>query len=164
VLPSVPILSGCADIEGDVDVTNINSGDSASGLSFKYLVEVFKPVLFFVSPAALDVTISNIATITGQNLGGVTNVTFGGRPAAITSVTSGSITVIVPDNGAAPPACPAGVAVGTPTDTGTVDVTVTNATTGCTASLAQAFTYRRNCVAGGATTPTPVVATLTPTP
>lgn len=164
VLPGAPLLGGCTDIAGDVDVVNINSGDNASGLSFKYLVEAFKPVLFFVSPSALDVTISATAVITGRNLGGVTNVTIGGRPAAITSVTSGSITVIVPDNGAAPPACPSGVAVGTPTPTGTVDIVVTNVTTGCSASLAQALTYRRNCVAGGATTPTPVVATLTPTP
>ena len=38
VLPGLPLVDSCANIGGAVSVTNINSGESASGLSFLYVV------------------------------------------------------------------------------------------------------------------------------
>jgi hypothetical protein len=130
VLPGTPFLSGCADVSGPVIVTNIDSGDSVTGLSFTYQVAITKPIITGITPAIGAP--GDTVTIKGSNLGSITNVTFGGRPATIVSVSNGSVVVTVPDNGAVAPACPAGTLAGTPLNVGTpVDVTVTSSRTTC---------------------------------
>ncbi len=164
VLPGAPFVSGCADISGPTIVTNIDSGATATGPTFIYLVVQTKPIITSVSPSSGGP--GTTLTIIGSNLGNVTSVTVGGHSASIVSVSSNEVIVTVPDNGAAPPACPAGTPGGTPVAVGTpVDVTVT-AATGCTATATGVFQYRLPCVAATPTSspsPSPT-ATTTPTP
>ena len=54
VLPGLPLLTACADVAGPVSVTNINSGDTASALSFTYLVALTRPTITAVSPRTAD--------------------------------------------------------------------------------------------------------------
>ncbi len=144
VLPGSPIITSCADISGPVVVTNIDSGETQSGLSFTYLIAITKPTIASVSPTAGSP--GGTMTITGTNLGNITNVTIGGRPAPIISVSPTSVLVTVPDNGATAPACPAGTPTGTPVNVGSpVDVTVTSSLTGCSATAPAVFQYRLPC-------------------
>lgn len=166
VIPGTPFLSACTDVSGAVVVTNIDSGDTQSGLSFIYLVAQTKPSVTSVSPSAGAPGIR--VTITGTNLGSVTSVSFGGRAVPIDSGcphTDTSFCVIVPDNGAAPPVCPAGVADRTPVNVGSpVDIIVTSSLTTCTSTLAGAFQYQIPCLFP---TPSPfptLVPTNTPPP
>jgi uncharacterized repeat protein (TIGR01451 family) len=168
VLPTTPFLTGCADVSGAVVVTNIDSGDTVTGLSFTYQVAITKPIITSVTPAVGGP--GTTVTISGTNLGNITNVTFGSRPASIVSVSNGSVVVTVPDNGATAPACPAGTPTGTPLNVGTpVDVTVTSALTTCTTTAAGSFQYQLPCKPGAdlsiakTASPSPVVtgSTLT---
>jgi hypothetical protein len=154
VVPGTPQISGCADVTGEVAVTNINSGDSTSGLGFRYNVTGSTPVINSASPSSGDVTLPGgvTLTITGSNLTLVTRVTIGGRSTSFTVVNDSTITAPVPDNFAAAPPCPAGVTPGTPTKISDADVTVTNSF-GCSATLSQAFTYMQGCTVPP--TPTP---------
>jgi hypothetical protein len=157
VIPSQPALSGCTDLVGDVSVTNINSGDTATGLSFRYNVQSSTPVITGVTPSSGDVTtLGGVhVTITGANFSLVTKVTFDGRVAPnLHIVDDGTITVDVPDNFAQPPACPAGTPAGTPTLVKEADVVVTNAF-GCSATLTQGFAYIRGCTVPPTPSPTP---------
>ena len=147
VLPGVPFLTGCADVSGTVSVTNIESGDTATGLSFTYQVAITKAIITSINPSvgAPGATV----TISGTNLGNITNVSFGSRPAAIVSVSNGAVVVTVPDNGAVAPACPAGTPAGTPLNVGApVDVTVTSALTTCTTTAPGSFQYQLPCKPG----------------
>jgi uncharacterized repeat protein (TIGR01451 family) len=162
VLPGTPFLSGCTDVTGAVVVTNIDSGDTASNLSFTYQVANTKAIITGVSPSvgAPGTTV----TISGSNLGNITSVTFGTRPAPIVSVSNGAIVVTVPDNGATAPACPAGTPAGTPLNVGNpVDVIVTSALTTCTTTSTAAFQYQLPCKPGAdlsiakTASPSPVV-------
>ena len=147
VLPGTPFATACADITGAVVVTNIDSGDSKSGPNFIYQVAQTKPEIASVTPAVGQP--GTTVTITGTNLGNITSVTFGGRPAAITSVSAGSVVVTVPDNGAPAPACPVGTPTGTPTNVGVAaDVVVTSALTGCSGTAASSFQYQLPCKPG----------------
>jgi hypothetical protein len=153
VVPGTPQISGCADVTGEVSVTNINSGDGNTGLNFRYNVTGSTPIINSVSPSSGDVTTGTVTlTITGANLTLVTRVTIGGRSTTFTVVNDSTITAPVPDNFAAAPPCPSGVAPGTPTKISDADVTVTN-TFGCSATLSQAFTYMQGCTVP----PTPTV-------
>lgn len=153
VLPTTLLVSDCNDVSGDVVVTNINSGDTATGLSFLYLVKSFAPTLSFSSPNSGDVTLGQVSvTIFGSNLLRVTKVTFGARAASFTIDNSGQITAIVPDNFATAPTCAAGVAAGTETKVEEVDIEVTS-DTGCKATLTKAFVYLLQCTVPP--TPTP---------
>ena len=161
VLPGSPFVSGCADITGNVVVTNINSGDTASGLSFRYLVVQTKPIISSVTPSAGGP--GAIVTISGANLGNITSVTFGSRAAAIISVSSDSVLVTVPDNGDSAKLCPAGTPAGTLLNGALVDVTVTSALTGCSTTATGAFQYQLPCTVTPTTTPS-ITATPTNTP
>jgi uncharacterized repeat protein (TIGR01451 family) len=162
VLPGTPFLSACTDVTGPIVMNNINSGDSATGPTFTYQVAITKPVITAVSPAVGPP--GSTVTISGSNLGDITNVTFGTRPAPIVSVSNGSIVVTVPDNGATAPACPAGTPAGTPLNVGNpVDVTVTSSLTTCTTTAAASFQYQLPCKPGAdlsiakTASPSPVV-------
>jgi uncharacterized repeat protein (TIGR01451 family) len=165
VLPSQPFLTGCGDVTGDVSVTNINSGDTASGLTFIYLVAQTKPVIVSVSPP--KGVIGTVVTITGFNLPisiADAAVKFGTRLANVTSASPTSLTVEAPDNGiVTPPLCPAGSPVGTPVTVQTVDVSVTNRLSTCTDTATNAFQYQLPCANPTPTTPV-VTPTTTPTP
>ncbi len=159
VVPGTPFISACADLSGPVIVTNIDSGATASGPNFIYEVAQTKAIITSVSPSAGPP--GTIVTITGFNLGNITNVAFGGQSASIISVSPTSVVVTVPDTGAGPPACPANTPAGTLIGTG-LDVTVTSALTTCTTTAAKAFLYQLPCVAPPPTpAPTPIP---TPTP
>jgi uncharacterized repeat protein (TIGR01451 family) len=162
VLPSRPVTPGCADIPGAVTVTNINTGDTASGLSFTYLAGVAKPVILLISPT--QGVVGTVVTVTGSNLPltiADADVRFGSRQATVTAASATSLTVVAPDNAAAAPVCPTGTAVGTLVNVeGPVLVLVTNRLTGCFAS--SPFQYQAACVPP---TPTPTgTLTATPTP
>ncbi len=162
VLPGAPFLTSCSDVSGPITMNNIASGDSATGPNFTYQVAITKPVITSVSPAVGPPGAT--VTISGSNLGNITTVTFGTRPAPIVSVSNGAVVVTVPDNGATAPACPAGTATGTPLNVGTaVDVTVTSALTTCSTTSAGAFQYQLPCKPGAdlsiakTASPSPVV-------
>jgi hypothetical protein len=144
VLPGGAIASGCSDVSGAMSVTNIDTGDSASGQSFTYLVKAFAPVITSVSPGSGT---GGSITITGQNFIGIQSVTVGGKAASFTVTGSASITASV--SGFTPPVCTGGsivlVTIG--------DVTVTNSA-GCSVTASGAF--QLPCIL-----PTP---TRTPTP
>ena len=147
VLPGTPFFTGCSDVSGPVVVTNIDSGDTVTGLSFTYQVAITKPTITAITPSfgAPGTTV----TISGTNLGNITNVSFGSRPAAIVSVSNGAIVVTVPDNGATAPPCPAGTPAGTPLNVGTpVDVTVSSSLTTCTTTATGLFQYQLPCKPG----------------
>ena len=163
VLPGRPIIRGCTDITGPVEVTNINTGDSASALSFTYLVEITRPTITGVSPRTGPP--GTVVTITGFNFPtslAEAQVEFGGRLATVTSATPTQLVVVAPDQGQTAPLCGPGVAVGTPTNVGTAfSISVTNRFTTCTHSLANAFQYQLPCVAP---TPLPTNTPSTPLP
>jgi hypothetical protein len=148
VLPSLPLTSGCANVTGAVSVTNIDTGDAASGLSFTYLV----PQLVITSLAPQVGVAGATVTITGTNFPlsiPDAEVTFGGRIAFVTSVTPGSLNATVPPGAVSTsPTCtgtnvpPALQNVGT-----AVDVKVKNRQNSCEATVPLAFTYQLPCVA-----------------
>ncbi len=163
VLPSNPFLSGCSDLSGPAIVTNIDSGSSATGPTFIYLVAQTKAIITSVTPSAGPP--GTVVHITGANMGNVTSVTFGSRSAGIVSVSSTEVVVTVPDSGATPPSCPAGTPAGTPLNVGSaVDVTVISAITGCSTVATGAFQYRLPCTASAdlsvtkTASPNPVVS------
>ena len=146
VIPGPALAQGCNDITGPMTVTNINTGDSTTGQSFTYLVKSAGPFITSVSPGSGT---GGTITISGGNFLGVSTVTVGGRSAAFTVTSSGSIQATLA--GFTPPVCGAGVPIGTPTSVG--DVTVTNGV-GCSATSTGAFLLP--CVAAPVPpTPTP---------
>jgi IPT/TIG domain len=147
VTPGNAIPSSCTDITGPMTVTNVNTGDTASGQTFTYIVKSAGPFISGVSPGSGT---GGSITISGGNFSAISTVTVGGRAASFTVDSVGSITATV--TGFTPPVCASGVAVGTATSMG--DVVVTNAF-GCSASAAGAFTLP--CIP-------PPVPTRTPTP
>lgn len=148
VLPGNPQLSGCSDISGPASVTNVNTGDNATGGTFFYLVSQTRPIISGVSPSSGPP--GTVVTITGGNFLGVTAVRVGGRLASIVSLSDSLISIIIPDPGTlAAPACPAGVAAGTPINVGSaVDIELTEASTGCDATSSGAFLYQLPCIPG----------------
>jgi uncharacterized repeat protein (TIGR01451 family) len=161
VLPGAPFVTGCADIKGPTQVTNIDSGATATGPEFIYLVAQTKAIISSVTPSSGAP--GTEVHINGRNLANITNVTIGGKAAPIIATpTDTEVVVLAPDNGTEPPACPPGTPGGTPVNVGAaVDVVVTSAATGCTATAPGAFQYKLPCVAP---TPTGIPATGTPTP
>jgi hypothetical protein len=152
VLPGNPLVTGCANVTGEVSVTNINTGDTATGSSFTYIVP--QPSITSLSTSVGQAGDSITITGTGFPLTVAdAEVKFGSRTAFVTSVSVGSLTVTVPPGSVttAPTCDPAN----TPGDlqvVQTVDVQVTNRATTCVATATAAFSYELPCVAP---TPTP---------
>lgn len=152
VLPGVPLFTSCGNIAGTVSVTNVNSGDTATGLAFTYVLP--KPVITGIVPT--NGTGGSAVTISGVNLPASivdADVKFGTLTAFVTSASSTSIVVTVPITSAAAPACPSGTPVGTPQVVSTVDVIVTDRASQCSVTAAQAFQYLLPCVVPTPTTP-----------
>jgi hypothetical protein len=152
VLPNFPLVSGCSDVGGSISVTNVDSGETASGLSFTYLVQEFGPVITGMNPSSAQVGAGGLdLTITGANLFNA-EVKFGTAsvPVIAASANGASITVHIPPFAGDAPDCPTGTPDATPVPTGGVDVVVTNRSTGCSATFTEAFTYLVPCVAPAA--------------
>lgn len=149
VVPGFPLVQACGNITGGIAVTNINSGETATAddLTFTYIVP--KPVITGVSPTVGQA--GDSVTITGvsfpQSIGD-TEVKFGDRVAFVIDSGPGFLVVTVPPGEVTtPPACNPPNTGGELQDTETVDVTVTDRATTCTATVTRAFTYQLPCVA-----------------
>lgn len=161
VLPSQPFLSGCTDVSGPVRVTNINTGDTATGVSFTYLVAQTRPTIVAISPRTGPP--GTVVTITGFNLPisiEDADVRFGTRLATVSSASSTQLVVVVPDQGLAAPLCPPGTPAGTAVNVGgAVTISVTNRLSTCSATLDTGFQPQVPCVV-----PTPTVTSTPATP
>jgi hypothetical protein len=159
VVPGTPLVGGCADLNGDIVVVNIDTGDSATATkAFTYLVP--KPTITGVTPGNSCPTgapCPNNGTggisvaIDGVNLPGSVasaSVKFASQTAFVTSASTGEIVVTAPVTSAAAPTCSGGNPAGTPQAAATVDITVTDTITGCSVTAAQAFQYLIPCVTG----------------
>lgn len=160
VLPGNPLITNCADLEGDVSVVNIDSGDGDSNLTFIYLVTQTRPVVTGISPLNGPGAGGTSVTITGFNLPVSipdAQVRFGTREAAVTAVAPSGTSITAtspPSTVVTAPTCPSGTPVGTQIPSQTVDVSVTTRRTGCTGTFSS-FQYLLPCVlASGA----PVIA------
>lgn len=149
VLPSQPLLTGCADVTGDIAVVNINSGDGATGPAFTYLVT--KVAITGISPS--DDGGGSVTNVTITGFGFPVNpfnadVKFGSKTAFVQSgSTQGILIVSVPPGSVTTsPACTGTNPPGTLEVAETVDITVTNRETTCSATAAEAFTYSLPCV------------------
>ena len=156
VVPGRP--GSCSGPSGGVTVTNINTGDTATALTFTYRAPV--PTITLLSPAQGPP--GTVVTITGTNLPSRpddASVTFGTIHAAVTSASVTELVVAAPSQPAlVSPMCLPGNPVGTLQPTGSSQqVKVTNVLSGC--FTASSFQYQLPCVPP---TPTPT-GTLTPT-
>jgi hypothetical protein len=145
VLPATPFAAGCADISGTVSVTNINTGDTATGLTFVYLIAQTAPIIRSVFPSTGDP--GTTVTISGVSFSSVTKVTVGNKSvSAFFDPSTRTIIFVAPDftNGT-PPKCVAPAPAGTSTPVGgAVDITLTT-TNGCTSTAAAAFQPTAPC-------------------
>jgi hypothetical protein len=160
VLPGLPLITNCSDLEGDVSVVNIDSGDGDDALTFRYLVTQTRPVITAIAPVNGPAAGGTAVTITGLNLPvsiADAQVRFGTREGIVTAAAASgtSITATSPTSTVATsPTCPGGTPVGTQLPSQTVDVSVTTRKTGCTGTFSS-FQYLLPCVlASGA----PVIA------
>ena len=149
-------ITNCQDVTGPTGVTNIESGDTATGPNFTYRIQ--RPSIFSVSPFSGPQTGNTAVTVSGSGFGAnmVVDFIIGGTAFAgnVQSVTSSAISVRSPaipnnvlgtqtcdDNGNPVPPDP------TPDPDGerylavTANVRVTDPTTGCTAILNGVFTF-----------------------
>jgi large repetitive protein len=145
-LPNVGIPTGCSDISGSMTVTNIDTGDSASGQSFTYAVKSAAPFIQSVSPTVIDGTTSTLITVTGTNLFSA-QVTFNGASLATSVSASGTtLTFTAPPLTTVPGTCPAGVTPPGPVPAGSpIDVTITNSFTTCSTTFKGAIQYTLPC-------------------
>jgi hypothetical protein len=158
VTPGVPLVVSCADIAGNVTVTNIDSGDTAAGLAFTYLI----PKLVITSIVPQTDHDSGGGLVTSVTISGSgfptrivdADVKFGSKTAFVTdaSVAGQLVVTIPPGTVVASPACVPPNVPPAQQVVETVDVTVTNRATGCSATIAQGFRYTLACVVP---TPTP---------
>jgi hypothetical protein len=143
VLSPLPHVTSCANITGAVQVTNVNNGDTGTGLAFTYLVP--KPVIGNVTPNVGDEVGGISVTVNGLGFDpGFMQVLFGTSAATINS---SSVTQLIVTNppftgtfAANPCVLPGGIP-GTRLVPTSVDVVVNDALTGCTSTLTGGFTY-----------------------
>jgi len=158
VLPGRP--PGCSGPSGNVTVANINTGDTASGLTFTFIAPT--PTISFLSPTQGQP--GTVVTITGTNLPlrpEDASVTFSNRQAVVNSTSATELVVVAPPQpDLTNPVC-VGVPVGTLVNAGPASVVrVTNLLSSC--STTSSFQFQLPCANP---TPTPVLtATPTPTP
>ncbi|HTO85951.1 MAG TPA: IPT/TIG domain-containing protein [Thermoanaerobaculia bacterium] len=144
VLPGATL--NCSGASGTITVVNLTTGEEVEGLSFQYTANA--PTITSVTPSSFVVPPGGTTlVITGTNLTN-TSVTFGGATAAIvsSSPTGDSITIVIPESGAAAPTC-GGQTTGTPLPVGSpVSITVSKLSGTCSATAAAAFQYLLPCV------------------
>jgi hypothetical protein len=145
VLPGSTL--NCAGASGAIDVTNVNTGETTSGLTFQYLSTA--PTVASVIPSIADVPAGGLdVTITGTNLTNI-RVTFGGVILPIASGSSTSVTVHIPPTSAAAPVCPGTGTPGDETPVGApIPFVVTSLTnSSCSVTSGASFQYTLPCVA-----------------
>ncbi len=143
VLPGLTL--NCAGASGAISVTNINTGDSAQGLTFEYLAT--GPSISGINPSSGEVPSGGLdVLISGANLSNV-RVTFGSLNLPIVSAAGGtSIVVHIPATTAAAPLCGANPP-GTPLPVGTpVPLTVTSINNASCSATSAGFQYLLACV------------------
>ncbi len=147
VLTVPVVITNCADRTGPSAVTNIESGDSATGPSYTY--RALKPIITGASPGSGPQAGNTTVTITGQSFSSPVVVEFviGGQSfsASVTSVSSGSIVVKspgIPNSVMSTEPCDAGGgAAGTRYIASAATIKVTNPVTDCTDDFTNAFLY-----------------------
>jgi hypothetical protein len=150
VVPGNIVANGCADVSGAMEVTNINTGETATGQTFTYLVSASGPVITGVSPTSAQVPGAGIQLlISGSNFptsaAGV-SVTVGGVQVQVLTASSTSLTVQLPPTTDVAATCPSGTAPGTLLASGPAkDIVVTNLATKCPATFPAAFTFLLPC-------------------
>jgi uncharacterized repeat protein (TIGR01451 family) len=141
---AVPVAS-CGGGGGALSVTNLSTGETATGPSLTITGATPSISAIIPSPAGENTTV----TIQGANLPTSTSaarVLFGAVQAGVTGADPNGtfLTVNTPAGAATPAVCPAGTAAGTPIPAaGATTVTVTNSGTGCSAT--GTFTYLLPC-------------------
>ncbi|HXG57982.1 MAG TPA: IPT/TIG domain-containing protein [Thermoanaerobaculia bacterium] len=173
-----PALSPCEGGEGEITVTNVGNGDSATGPNFTYAPSV--PVILAVAPANPIAGQPNDTVMAGQNLSirvanpgnGIVQFKLGTRtvnPTGASVNADGSVTYTVPVPSsfaftASTPCVTGSGAAGTQQTPVPADVTFTNVTTACSTTLASAVTIfpAGSTVVGGVLTP-PCIALPPPT-
>lgn len=163
-------IDGCSSVSGAVSVTNIETGETASGPNFTY--RPIEPRILSVSPASGPEAGGNTLVITGSSSGfrgfdPPVRVLIDGRLATVTSVSAdgSSISVIAPQftGSFETEACTDGSGgSGTRELDTAVDVEVENTPTECTDTATEAYVYRPADTSCQITTPsTPPVASFT---
>ncbi|HEX3071834.1 MAG TPA: IPT/TIG domain-containing protein [Thermoanaerobaculia bacterium] len=160
-------LTGCSDSTGPVVVTNVNNGDSATGLNWVY--RILKPVVVGVSPSS--VVAGGNASIRVANATGFPRISLGSPANTDVSITSqtdngdGTTTflVVVPTTiTLATQTCAPGVTAQQAT---ALDVTYTSLTTGCSNTLTKGLLVApaaNPILTLSPTSFTPFIATITP--
>ncbi len=130
-------VTGCADSTGPVVVTNVDNGDTATGL-VNWIYRVSKPVI--VGVTTTPVTLGGNATVTVANAVGFPRITIGGLGANITSQTQNpdgttTFTIQVPSTLVLTTQACSGAAGATALQATAFDVTYTSLATTCTDTL-----------------------------
>jgi hypothetical protein len=146
VLPSTPFVTSCTDLSAAIALTNINTGETAAGPTFTYLIAQTAPIIRGVIPSTAAP--GTLVTVSGVGFGTVSKVVVGGKSVSATfDPVSGTINFPAPDftNGT-PPKCVAPNPAGTQTPVGgPVDITLTTIF-GCSATASGAFQPTAACV------------------
>jgi hypothetical protein len=140
VLSSPVLTTGCADITGNVVVTNVDNGDSATSVGAGFTYRIAKPIIVSVSPT----TSGGTTTIIVLNAQGIARIIIGGVQATITGTVinadgTTTFTVQVPPNLKLDQVACTGVSGATAPQPTAFDVTYTSATTGCSDTAAKAL-------------------------
>ena len=147
------VVTTCNDVSGPTILTNIETGDQASGVNFIY--RVTEPLVSGFTPSTLPVG-GGTVTITGSNFEPPVQVLFGTKRGLnpMVSVDGTTIVVTAPSFDGTFPSetCAVGSLQGTRRTPVQVDLRVINLLTTCDDRLADAITY----------TPSPADASCTP--
>ncbi len=151
VVPGPAIPEACNDITGEISITNLNTGSSASGGSFTYVIS--RPAITGVTPNVGGP--GQVVNILGANLPSLVDaeVKFGGQTALVSFASSTLITVTAPTSTAGAPACTGGNPAGTLQNVAIVDVIVTDRGTSCTVTATGVYQQQLPCTLP----PTPTV-------
>lgn len=144
VVRTVPVAAtSCSDITGTTSVTNIETGQSATGPAYIYRVP--RPILTGVSPTSGGQAGGTGVTLSGVGFEAPLIVTFGSFAGSVGAVTSTSVSTTTPSfpdslfGSGTPCDDDADTTQGFRFSPVSVDVTLRNPVTTCTATLAGAF-------------------------
>lgn len=131
-------VTSCSDVSGPSQITNIETGESATGPEFTYRVP--RPVITGVSPSSGPQSGNTLVTITGQSFTQPVRVLFGDQAGSVQSVTPTEIQVRTPtfSGDLNTEACGDGGERFVPT---AVDVEAVNLQTTCNDELSNGFVY-----------------------
>lgn len=81
----------CQDITGDVSVTNVETGATATGPGYTYEIDATAPIITSISPTTGPVAGNTAVTISGANFARPIRVTVNGSLAPVDSVSSTAV-------------------------------------------------------------------------